>query len=220
MKQLILLVVFALSLSLYASAQTSTSDQKVATSAATESKPKKQIFRATKNQIKLVQAVLKSKGIYTGEATGTLDDITRASIKSYQKDNSLKETGTLNRVTLEKMGIQLTDAQKGMPASETSTASISKSASASDSGDAKPKHTIFRATRDQITSAQGVLKTNKMYSGEATGKLDDDTRAGLKKYQEANGLKVTGTLNQVTLEKMGIELTDKQKESAAAMSNK
>jgi len=50
-----------------------------------------------------------------------------------------------------------------------------------------------------------------MYSGEETGKLDDITREGLKKYQEAKGLKPTGTLNQLTLEKMGINLTDKQK---------
>ncbi|MGH8499929.1 MAG: peptidoglycan-binding domain-containing protein, partial [Methylococcales bacterium] len=49
-----------------------------------------------------------------------------------------------------------------------------------------------------------------------TGKLDDATRAGLKKYQEASGLKVTGTLNQVTLEKMGIALTESQKAAATA----
>ena len=55
-----------------------------------------------------------------------------------------------------------------------------------------------------------------MYAGEETGKLDDATRDGLKKFQDANGLKVTGTLNQVTLDKMGIELTDKQKADAAA----
>ena len=46
---------------------------------------------------------------------------------------------------------------------------------------------------------------------EQTGKLDIATRDGLKKYQQAEGLKVTGTLNKVTLEKMGIALTDKQK---------
>jgi hypothetical protein len=34
----------------------------------------------------------------------------------------------------------------------------------------------------------------------------------LKKYQEGNGVKITGTLNKMTLEKMGIALTDKQKE--------
>ncbi|MBA2494282.1 MAG: peptidoglycan-binding protein [Acidobacteria bacterium] len=64
-------------------------------------------------------------------------------------------------------------------------------------------------------TAQKMLKGKNFYAGEETGKLDDATRDGLKKYQEANGLKVTGTLNQVTLEKMGIALTDKQKENAA-----
>jgi hypothetical protein len=54
-----------------------------------------------------------------------------------------------------------------------------------------------------------------MYSGDATGKLDDATREGLKKFQTANDVKVTGTLNQATLDKMGIALTDKQKAAAA-----
>ena len=70
---------------------------------------------------------------------------------------------------------------------------------------------IFRATADQIKQAQSILKQKSFYTGEQTGKLDDATRAGLKKYQEAEGLKVTGTLNKVTLEKMAIALTDKQK---------
>ena len=76
----------------------------------------------------------------------------------------------------------------------------------------KPKRgPIFRATSDQVKQAQAILKKRSFYSGEETGKLDPDTRAGLKKYQEAEGLKITGTLNKVTLEKMGITLTDKQK---------
>lgn len=81
----------------------------------------------------------------------------------------------------------------------------------------KPKNTnanrapIFRATKDQIMQAQAILKQRNFYSGEQTGKLDDPTRAGLKEYQKAESLKVTGTLNKVTLEKMGITLTDKQK---------
>lgn len=70
---------------------------------------------------------------------------------------------------------------------------------------------IFRANKDQIMQAQGILKQRNFYSGEQTGKLDDATRAGLKEYQKAEGLKVTGTLNKITLEKMGVTLTDKQK---------
>src|SRR5436190_13230672 len=63
---------------------------------------------------------------------------------------------------------------------------------------------IFRATREQINQAQAILKERGFYSGEKLGKLDDATRDGLRKYQQAEGLKVTGTLNKVTLEKMNI----------------
>jgi peptidoglycan hydrolase-like protein with peptidoglycan-binding domain len=75
----------------------------------------------------------------------------------------------------------------------------------------KKRGPIFRANKDQIKEAQAMLKTRGFYAGEQTAKLDADTRAGLKKYQAAESLKVTGTLNKVTLEKMGIALTDKQR---------
>ena len=70
---------------------------------------------------------------------------------------------------------------------------------------------VFRATKEQINQAQALLKSRGFYAGEQIGKLDDATRDGLRKYQQAEGLKVTGTLNKVTLEKMNIALTDKQK---------
>jgi peptidoglycan hydrolase-like protein with peptidoglycan-binding domain len=70
---------------------------------------------------------------------------------------------------------------------------------------------IFRATKEQINQAQAILKDRGFYAGEQLGKLDDATREGLRKYQQAEGLKVTGTLNKITLEKMNITLTEKQK---------
>ena len=70
---------------------------------------------------------------------------------------------------------------------------------------------VFRATKDQINQAQALLRSRGFYAGEQLGKLDDATREGLRKYQQAEGLKVTGTLNKVTLEKMNIALTDKQR---------
>jgi len=79
----------------------------------------------------------------------------------------------------------------------------------------KPSNTkrgpVFRATADQVKQAQAILKQRSFYAGDQTGKLDTATRAGLKKYQEAERVKVTGTLNKLTLEKMGIALTDRQK---------
>ena len=70
---------------------------------------------------------------------------------------------------------------------------------------------VFRATKEQINQAQAILKERGFYAGEQLGKLDDATRDGLRKYQQAEGLKVTGTLNKITLEKMNIALTEKQK---------
>lgn len=76
---------------------------------------------------------------------------------------------------------------------------------------AKKRGPVFRASKDQIQQAQKILKDRGFYAGEQTGKLDADTRAGLKKYQTAESLKVTGTLNKITLEKMAIVLTEKQR---------
>jgi hypothetical protein len=71
---------------------------------------------------------------------------------------------------------------------------------------------VFRATKDHNNQAQSLLKSRGFYAGEQIGKLDDATREALRKYQQAEGLKITGTLNKLTLEKMNIQLTDKQKQ--------
>ncbi len=208
MKKLIIVIFVSLFFSVALHAQTTTSTPKPTES---EQKTKKPIFRATKDQIMQVQKMLKEKGIYAGEADGKMNDPFRASIKTYQKDNELRQSGTLNKATLEKMGIALTDKQKEIPVNPDD---LKPSGTTADSEN-KPKKIIFRATKDQIMAAQKILKDGGMYDGEQTGKLDDATRAGLKKYQAANGLNVTGTLNQVTLEKMKVPLTDKQKADAA-----
>ncbi|HKP70198.1 MAG TPA: peptidoglycan-binding domain-containing protein, partial [Pyrinomonadaceae bacterium] len=76
---------------------------------------KKAAFRANKNQVIAAQNHLKSKGIYSGDASGKLDPATRTAVKAFQKGNGLAATGSLNRATLEKMGIELTDKQKQIP---------------------------------------------------------------------------------------------------------
>lgn len=213
MKKLLFVLFAAFSFAVSISAQTGSTVAKPSeTGAKIDAKPKKQIFRANKEQVSTAQKMLKEKNLYNGTPTGKLDPDTRAAIKSFQSANGLKATGTLNRATLEKMNVDLTDAQKQIPVSPNSFAKSGDSGAKSD----KPKRgAVFRASKEQVTEAQKMLKTGSMYAGEATGKLDDATREGLKKYQTANNLKATGTLNQATLEKMGIALTDKQKENAA-----
>ena len=188
--------------------QTSTAGDSASASSSTRAK-RGPVFRANKDQVIAAQNILRSKGSFTGGSTGKLDAATRDAIKGYQKDNGLRSTGTLNRATLEKMGIELTEKQKAVPASANSYASQKKKSGGADGS----RRAVFRATKEQIMEAQKLLRTGGLYSGEDTGKLDDTTREGLKKYQESKGLKATGTLNQSTLDKMGIALTDKQKVS-------
>jgi peptidoglycan hydrolase-like protein with peptidoglycan-binding domain len=98
------------------------------------------------------------------------------------------------------------------PAAQNSNANPNASSTApSATTTGKKRGPVFRATKEQVKQAQMILKQRGFYGGEESGKLDPDTRAGLKKYQEAEGIKVTGTLNRLTLEKMNIALTDKQR---------
>ena len=166
-----------------------------------ESKPKRKSFRANKAQIMQAQKMLKVA------ESGKMDVDTKTAVKTYQGENGLAQKGSLNRATLEKMNIVLTDTQKEIPISEGSYASAK-----SDSTMAKKRGPVFRANKEQVSEAQRKLKTGGMYAGEETGKLDDPTREGIRKFQSANSVKVTGTLNKETLVKMDIMLTDKQKE--------
>lgn len=219
MKSLLFLILSMAVLCAGVSAQTAPDTKPTETKpSVSEEKPKRVSFRANKEQVTQAQEMLKGKGIFSGEATGKYSPELRTAIRSYQKDNGLRSSGSLNRATLEKMGIALTDAQKAIPVRENDIAKPKTSDTASN--DDKPKRVIFRATKDQIEEAQAKLKIGGMYSGDTTGTLDDATRESLKKYQEANGLTVTGTLNRVTLEKMGITLTEKQKSDAAAEGQK
>ena len=202
MKKLILVLTVMCSFSLAVLAQTAET-KKPDTPTATETKKRPPIFRADKAQISEVQKMLKVT------ETGKMDDAFRAEIKKYQSGNGLKSTGTLNRATLEKMGIALTDKQKEIPVSPNSFASAGDGDKMTEK---KKRGPVFRANKEQIKETQMKLKAGKMYDGEETGKLDDATRDGIRKFQAANGVKVTGTLNRETLEKMGVTLTDKQKE--------
>ncbi len=96
-------------------------------------------------------------------------------------------------------------------AAQTETKSQPKTTSETTQTETKKRPPIFRATKDQITQAQKMMKEKSLYTGEETGKMNDDFRAALRKYQDAEKIKATGTLNKITLEKMGIALTDKQK---------
>lgn len=170
-----------------------------------DSKPKRSVFRPSRDQIESAQRILKESGGYSGAETGRYNKEFRTAIREYQSENGLKRKGSLNRATLEKMGIELTEAQAAIPVNPSDLASA-------DDGEPKKRGPVFRATKDQITEVQKMLRGAGLYNGEETGKFNDEFRTAIKQWQEANSVRVTGTLNKLTLEAMRIELTDRQKE--------
>ncbi len=162
-------------------------------------------FRATKEQVSNAQTILKEKGLYSGEASGKYSKEFRDAIKEFQAANGLKRKGSLNRSTLEKLEINLTDSQMEIPVNPNNLA-IAKDPTK------KTRGPVFRATKDQISEVQRMLKKKGMYAGEETGKLNPETREAIGEWQTQNSVKKTGTLNKETLEAMKIELTDRQKE--------
>ena len=223
------LCIFVLTSSAMLAQGTTASGSKTPAGTTATEKPKKPVFRSTKDQVKEAQAMLRSSKVFSGEVTGVSSPEWKTAVKSYQADNGLTKTGSLNRATLEKMGIALTDKQKDIPvnpehiasgdpkpdkSSDKTSSSTSKTEAKTTDGPKRPAP--FRANTDQIEAAQKILRDGRMLTGGEDGKLDDLTREGLGKYQEANKIKVTKTLNAGTLEKMGIALTDKQKEQVAA----
>lgn len=208
MKKIIFLLLIALSISAAVSAQTMSETPQTGEASAEAPKQRRKAFRPTKDQIEAAQTFLKAQNLYTGEPTGKYDPELRKAIREYQGANGLSKSGRLNRATLEKMGIELTEEQAAEPAPADSYASEAKAKS---NGEAKAKRRVFRATKEQITAAQEKLKADGVYSGEATGKYNDDFRAAVRQYQESNGLRKTGGLTRETVEKLGIELTDNQK---------
>lgn len=192
MKKIFLACLFVLfSLGLTTQAQTTATQT-------TETKPKRAIFKANKTQVSAAQKIIKVT------ETGKLTKEDRAVLKTWQTDNGLKATGTLNRATLEKMNIDLTDKQKEIPVTAASIKSDDDGKSAS--GEKKKRGPVFRAVKDQVMQVQKMLKVTE------TGKMTKEDREALKKWQTENGLKATGGVNKETLEKMNIVLTDKQKE--------
>jgi peptidoglycan hydrolase-like protein with peptidoglycan-binding domain len=57
---------------------------------------------------------------------------------------------------------------------------------------------------DQVRDAQAELKNQGFFYGEVDGKEGPESSAAIRRYQIRNGLKVTGQLNDETLEALGI----------------
>ncbi|HTN70906.1 MAG TPA: peptidoglycan-binding domain-containing protein [Methylomirabilota bacterium] len=64
---------------------------------------------------------------------------------------------------------------------------------------------VWAMSSSQIIKAQEALKEKGDNPGPADGIMGKKTRAALEAFQKANGLKATGTLDDKTAEKLGVQ---------------
>lgn len=63
----------------------------------------------------------------------------------------------------------------------------------------------------EVQVLQQSLRDSGFYKGTVTGKWDASTENALASYQSANGLAVTGTLNDATVKQLGLHHAAKEK---------
>jgi putative peptidoglycan binding protein len=148
----------------------------------------------------------------TKSNTATHADTTSGPVKGSSAKSSSAKSGTTKssrRTVSSKSGAVKSSAPS------TSKTSAGKSTSGKSSATKSGKRTSSKSssrhapgqkapTPERITEIQQALAKNGTLSGEPTGKWDDSTTDGMRKFQAAHGLNPTGKLDALTLRQLGL----------------
>jgi peptidoglycan hydrolase-like protein with peptidoglycan-binding domain len=131
-------------------------------------------------QVKKVQKQLKNLGYYKGAIDGKYGTGLKNAVKTFQRANGLKATGTANSATR-----KLLNGGKGKSYKKYKSEQAVKSLKYGDKG-------------EQVKRVQTQLKKLGYFSGSANGRFGGSTRSAVKAFQTANHLSVSGTANTAT----------------------
>jgi peptidoglycan hydrolase-like protein with peptidoglycan-binding domain len=133
--------------------------------------------RMSKENVKQVQAALKSKGMDPGPEDGVLGAKTQQAIREFQKSNNLSVTGRIDDKTASALGVDVASSGSGMGSSRGTSAT---SPSSGMSGSGSPS-----AGAGKGTGSVGDTGT-KAGSGKRTGAAPDGSPAGKAELGEGN----------------------------------
>lgn len=148
--------------------------------------------------VKRLQARLTELGYYNGKLSGDYLEGTTAGIKSFQKKTGLEQTGKADVLTQEAIFSEdayAKDAATPLPSPRIAVAEDGSVA-------AQPEKYTMKLTRGAtgkpVKLVQQRLTDLGFYTGPITGNYMNQTMAGVKLFQEYNGLKVDGITGEDT----------------------
>lgn len=103
-----------------------------------------------------------------GDASGTFDDATEAAVKEYQNTNSLEATGIVDKAMKDVLY-----SDKALRSPEADNLKLGY-------------------VGDDVKALQMKLAKLNLYQGDASGTFDKATEQAVKRFEEENGLRVTG----------------------------
>lgn len=172
----------------FAQAQTQSNTQ---SNAEPNEQPNAQVSKAqSKTVVRDAQQQLQKDGFYKGKIDGIDGPKTHSAIRKFQQQNNLAVNGRLDKDTLDKMGVQSTG-EAARAQTETPGAPAAKQ---------KVSATTVKAVQQQ-------LQQKGLYHGKVNGVMNSKTQAAIRQYQQQNNLNVTGTLDQQTLNSLGVSPT-------------
>ena len=149
--------------------------------------------------VKALQKALMAAGVFVpGGADGSFGQATKTAVSSFQRWNGLTVTGTLTPATARALG--LSSGSGAVP-----DTGATASAGATRGTATNPYVGLKIGAQGTLVKAlqSALIKAGIVVRGGADGSFGNATKAALVKYQGANGLKSSGSLDAASAAKLG-----------------
>lgn len=159
------------------------------------------------DEVKELQNRLISEGMLTGEATGYFGSLTAQAVKRFQAKFGIGQLGIVGPQTREKLNSAMENATPGCAMGNKFSTSTGQNCPTSTSTSGREFGAAVSAFArslgqgskgDEVTKLQERLIKEGILSSTSTGYFGNLTREAVKKFQEKNGIEMTGTVGPKT----------------------
>jgi len=154
-------------------------------------------------RVKEVQTILKAGGFYDGQPDGVLGDATRKSIRKFQRKNRIKQSGLVDRQTLEAIN-KWKEVQSQIANELQSRNDVSMGVLAGTG----PEFVWAKDKTGKVKQVQAALVKAGYFKGKIDGRNGPRTRRALKAFQKARGLTADGVAGEKTMKQLEKFLVD------------